>query len=436
MKLKQLEINSFGGINPNSPVVIDFSKSNLIVADGDKGVGKTSLLNSLLAACGQLGYTGKEGAKFVNNETDKIDINFSFVGNDRRNYEVRCTKSAFTLTYEGEKLAEPITMMKQLLGVVGVSPMEVKDKKLADIIKWLSSYSTKSAEEFEAEVRKVKDGIKEAEKTRAEANKSVKGINEYLNNEEMYSNWEVSQKKYEKPLDLKDLSKSLQTATDNLQEYTKAETGLASIKGVMANTVADIERIKKELAQKEAELKEQEERIEKDEAYLKKNASVKPDYDAAKKAYDESHKYVEKHNKCKEIKRKIKELGEFEELSQKADAKALELKQDLKTIQAEILPDIKGVELVLEDTHEDGEPKKEGLYWNGRNVAQLSETEWWDIVLLIWKKYKVKVIVIDNYSSLGSSAVAILEGLAKNGAYILAAEMNREQKELQIHYNA
>lgn len=106
----------------------------------------------------------------------------------------------------------------------------------------------------------------------------------------------------------------------------------------------------------------------------------------------------------------------------------------MKELQAEILPDIKGVDMVMEDTHEDGVAVKEGLYWNGRNVAQMSETEWWDIVLMIWRKYKVKIIVIDNYSNLGSSAVEILEKLSKDGCYILAAEMNREQKTLQIDY--
>lgn len=155
MKLKQLEVNAFGGINPNSPVVIDFTKSKFVKADGDMGAGKTSLLNAMLVACGQI----TKDKNFVNLETGKMDVNFDFVGNDRCNYNVRCTKSSFTLTYDGELVAEPITKMKELLGVVGVSPMQIKDAKLKDIVKWLSSYSTKSAEEFEKEMAKHKDNI-------------------------------------------------------------------------------------------------------------------------------------------------------------------------------------------------------------------------------------------------------------------------------------
>jgi hypothetical protein len=78
--------------------------------------------------------------------------------------------------------------------------------------------------------------------------------------------------------------------------------------------------------------------------------------------------------------------------------------------------------------------KKEGLYLNGKNVTQLSESEWWALVIQIWRKYKVKIVVIDNMQSLGSKGIELLEKLNADGAYILAAQMNREQKSLQINY--
>jgi recombinational DNA repair ATPase RecF len=159
MKLKKLEVSSFAGINPESPVVIDFTNSKFVTVEGDMGVGKTSLLNALMVACGQLSKDSNDKS-FVNNDTGKIDINFSFVGKDRMNYEVRCTKSSFQLTYEGTAVPEPITKMKELLGIVGVSPMEVKHKPLKEIVKWLASYSNKSPEEFEGQLLKCKNGIK------------------------------------------------------------------------------------------------------------------------------------------------------------------------------------------------------------------------------------------------------------------------------------
>ena len=164
MKLNKLEVNAFGGINPNSPVIIDFTAGKFAKLDGDNGVGKTSVINSLLVACGHL---SKDNKNFVNNESGKIDINFQFVGKDRLTYDVRCTKSSFTLSYEGERVPEPISKMKELLGVVGVSPMEVKSSKLQVIIKWLASYSNKSPEEFENAAFQLKTGINQAKDVRA-----------------------------------------------------------------------------------------------------------------------------------------------------------------------------------------------------------------------------------------------------------------------------
>lgn len=434
MKLKQIEVTSFSGINPNSPVVIDFSSSKWVIATGDMGVGKTSLLNALLVACGQVSHTGKEGKNFINQESDKIDINFSFVGNDRYNYDVRCTKSKFELSYEGEAVPEPITKMKELLGVVGVSPMDIKNKPLKDIVKWLSGYSNKSAEEFEAQMIKYKNNIKTARETRATANKSLKAIDEYLSNEDMFVNWADSEKKYVKAPDIKDLSAKLNAAGIKSDKYIRAEERVKKLKEDRPGIENEIEALKKELAAKELELVEHDKTIEVGDKYLKDNVADKKEYDVIKKKYDTAAEDVVAFNKWQEIKKKKTERDEFETISQKADATEKEILQQQKELQAEILPDIKGVEMYTEDTHEDGVIKKEGLYWNGMNVAQMSESQWWSVVLLIWRKYKVKVIVIDNMQSLGSGAVEILEKLVKDGCYILAAEMDRKTKTLSIEY--
>lgn len=426
MKLRQLEVNAFSGINPAAPVIIDFTNSKFVNLEGDNGVGKTSVLNSLLVACGQL---SKDNKNFVNNESQKIDINFSFVGKDRLQYEVRCTKSSFKLMYEGEAVPEPISKMKELLGVVGVSPMEIKNSKLPVIIKWLASYSNKSPEEFEAAALKLKNGIKLSQDTRATANKSFKGINEFLNEEPLFINWSESEKKYKTEPNIQQLSKELETAGKKSDKFVENET---KVKGQEERK----KQIEKQIEDLQKELDTVKSNIEIGNDWLDKNKTAKKDYDEVKKKYDTAAQDVVSFNKWKEIVKKKEERDGYETIAQTADAKEKQLLQEMKELQAEILPDIKGVELVMEDTHEDGGvPKKEGLYWNGRNVAQMSETEWWDIVLLIWRKYKVKVIVIDNFQSLGSDAIAILEKLSKDGCYILAAEMNRQQKTLQIDYS-
>jgi DNA repair exonuclease SbcCD ATPase subunit len=426
MKLKRLAVGAFGGIHLESPIVVDFSNSNSVVLSGDMGTGKTSMLNSLLVACGHLSKDEND-KQFVNNESGKIDIDFEFVGKDRRNYQVRCTKSSFKLIYEGESVPEPISMMKQLLGVVGVSPMEIKTAKVSEIIKWLAAYTSKSAEDFETTLRKHKDAIKEARATRAEANKSAKGLGEFLENEPMFHEWEKSEKKYAKEIDLADLSAQMSEARKLSERYMLAEAKLAGHQSRKAE-------IEQRIVELQKELETVEENISLAELYLDRQKADKTNYEKVKTRYENAANEKINYSRWQEIKRKQSEKHQFEDISQKADATEKDLLKKVADLQAEILPDIKGMELVTEDTHEDGKIKKAGLYWKGRNTAQMSETEWWNVVLQIWRKNKVKVIVIDNRQSLGSRGVELLEQLAKDGAYIFAAEMDRKKKELQISY--
>lgn len=431
MKLKKLEVTAFAGINPQSPVVLDFTQSKWITASGDNAVGKTSLLNALLVACGML---SKDNKDFINQDSNKIDIDFSFVGKDNCSYDVKVTKSSFKLLYEGVAQPEPISKMKELLGVVGTSPMEIKHKPLKDIIRWIAQYSNKSPEEFEKQLFKLKDGIKKSKESRASANKIAKAMKEYLEAEQMYNDWENSEKKYTIEPDLKLLSAQLKTAGDKSDKYIRAEEKLKQLNQHRPGIVSEIDRIKKQLEEKELQLVEHDKLITSGAKYLEDNKANKKEYDAVKEKYDNAAEDLADYNKWQEIKLKKKDMDDAETLSQQADSKEKDLLQEVKDLQAEILPNIKGMEIITEDTTEDGVLRKEGLYRDGHNVAQLSETEWSETVVEIWRKYKVKVVVLDNIGTLGSKGIAVLEKLNNDGCHVLAAEMNRQQKELQISY--
>lgn len=425
MKLKKLEVNAAGGISPNAPVVVIFEDNHFVKGKGDMGTGKSSLLRSLLIATAAL---SKDDKDFINLDSGKLDIGLDFVGNDRYNYNVRVTKSEYKLMYEGERLPEPMTKVRDLLGPVGVSPMGKKNAKFDDIIKFLASYTTKGIEDFEKRHVKLKEGIKSSQDSRAAANKSAKGLTEFLFNETMYSKWEESEKKYIKKTDIKELSAKLTTAGNNSDKYIQNESKVKSQKERQ-------KQIETQMAALQEELGVVNSNITIGEAWLTKNKDVKKEYDEIKKQYDNAAQDVSDYNKWQEIKAKKSELDEFETLSQKADAKEKELLAELKELRAEIIPQVKGVDLVMEDEYEDGKLiRKQGLYMDGKNVAQLSESEFWSLVLQIWRKNKVRLAVIDNYQDLGSQAVEILGKLVKDGAYVLVAEMSREQKTLEIEY--
>jgi DNA repair exonuclease SbcCD ATPase subunit len=427
MKLQKLEVKSFAGIHPSSPLVLDFTQGRWVTGKGDFGTRKSSLLNAMLVASGAVSHLSKEGKNFINNDSDEIDINLDFIGKDKKKYTVRCTKSRFELRYEGTALLEPLAKMKELMGVVGVTPMPIKNGKLSDIIKWLASYSNSSAEEFEVRLAKLKDGIKKSRQSRAEANKIAKAMKEYLANEDMYNDWEVSEKKYSTEPNLKELSTKLQAARLKTETYIRNEAKVSGIK--------DRKRqIEEEIIALQKELEEVENNIKIGDEWLESNKSVQSEYDDVKKKYDNAATDLSLFNQWKQIKQKKKDMDDAETLSQQADIKEKELLREVKELQSEILPDVKGVELVTEDDFVDGVLVKEGLYWEGRNASQMSETEFWNFVIMVWRKYKVKVVVIDNFQNLGSKAVELLEKLHKEGAHILAAEMDRETKELQISY--
>lgn len=434
MKLGQLQVNHGGKFSPESPLLVDFTQSKRVNEKGDNGTGKTTAMELLLVAIGQL--SGKEiYDKLVNAYTNKLEIELPFVGTDRLSYISKVTKSGLKLIYEGESLPSPLTKLKQLIGVAGVSPMEIKNRPVGEIIKWLASYSKKSPEEYEELMAKAKVKIRDARNNRAASNRVVKSLREYLQSEELYNKWEESEKKYAKSVDIKDLSKKLDEAGKKSDKYIRAEEKLKQLNADRPEIVSEIEALKIELAAKEKELVELDDSIEKGKKYIDENKADKKEYDVVKKQYDEAAGEVIKFNKWQEIQTKKKEMDSEETKAQKYDADEKEMLAKVAEAQAEILPTIKGLQLVLEDTHEDGgEVKKEGLYLGKINTAKMSETEWWDIVMQIWIKNKVKLVVIDNAQSLGSNAMARLDQLEKIGCYIFTAEMARETKVLEIEY--
>ena len=418
MKLKKLEVSSFGGINPQSPVVIDFSESNFVRVSGENGANKSSLLNALLVS---LGHLSKDNKDFINKNSGKIDIDFEFVGNDRKTYRVHVTKSQFILEYEGESLPEPMTKLKELCGIPGVNPIEIKSRPLKDIVKWLSEYTNRGAEEYDKEYNRLKMGIKTHRAARATANKEYKALAQVLGNNPMYVKWEESEAKYGKKQDIKALSAKLDEAGKNSDNFIAAETKLKQLKQRQADLLA-------ELAEVEANIK-------KGERFVENNKDAKKTYDQVRAEYDNAAAQAVNYERWQTVKRQKIQMDGYETAAQEADFAEKELLEEVKQLQAEIIPDVKGVSLVLDDEYEDGKLiRSEGFYIGDVNAAQASTGVWIKTIIEVLKKNKTKILVLDNCEALGGDGIKLLENLAKNGCYILAAEVKRGSKKLEIEY--
>lgn len=418
MKLLSYRVGAGGQFTPETSVYIVFEPGKSAKVTGDNRCGKSTIVDLLLLNTATLGGDDLI-KKLVNKDTGTLDAELEFIGNDRLKYKTRITKSQFILEYEGEKLPEPKEKTRQLLGAVGVSPMAIKNAPLEEVVKWLAGYTTRGVDEYQKEYRRIKDGTKRYKEARAAANKQYKALQGTIGEEVTEQAWQRNEAKFGKTKDIKALSAKLDEVGKRSDNLIKAETKLKEYKTRREQLVA--------------ELAELDDKIKTGEAYIEKNKPAKTEYDQIKAEYESAAEHAAKYEWWQQTKRKKVEMDEYETLAQQADAAEKELLEDLKRLQAEIIPDIRGAEFLLEDEIENGKVvRKEGLYYNGFSLSQLSESEYIGFVMKIWKKNKVKIVVFDNFGSLGSDAVEMLNKLKKDGAYILYTEMRRGQDKIEI----
>lgn len=441
MKLKKFTVNSGGKFDgANGPFVIDFTKSKMVGLMGDQETGKSTMEEMILlnaAAIGGKGITEIVEA-LKNKKTGVLDTELEFVGNDRADYHVRNKNGVLTVKREGDRTEGGAKeLLRKVFGVTGMSPMAVKNGDIDDIIDFLASYSTRGVDEFKKDMLANKKGQEQYKKARASANKSAKGIREYLIGEGIMNDkgeiiekvWKENESKYKTKIDVKKLSTAFEEANKAYNLYQSGNEKLTRLRNDKKSIENQIAALQKQLAIVEAD-------IVKGEKFMTENKKAKEVYDAAKLAYDNAAKEVVAYDKWKDIKTKKAELDEFEDLATKADSKEKDLIKKQQELQWEVIPDIRGVEIVLEDTHEDeGVQKKAGFYYKGLNSRQLSASEWFGLVMQILKKNKVQFLVVDDISQFGSKFMETLNGLVESGCTVLYSEMDRTIDELTVVYN-
>lgn len=433
MKLKQFSITNGGKFTPETSVVVELKDEHVIAATGDEGCGKTTFVNILLATCGQLG--GDQVISDLKNlETGKLEAGLTFVGNDRAEYEVRLTASRLVVRRDGTVMNEPKALLKQMLGIVGTSPMSIKNGDVEDIVKWLAQYSSKGIEEFAAAMKKIKNALKDCRKVRADANSAAKARwnllqdGGYMDKEKQLieHTWTAAETKYAKQLDTTELSKRLTAAG-------KKSDALLQFKTRFEEKKKEQTRLEQEIAALQEKLNVVNGEISEGEKWLEKHKDDSKEYDEVKKEYDNAANFAKEYEAWQTVKKHKAEFDEYETIAQRADSKEKALLKEQQELQWEIIPDIKGMELLLEDEpQEDGTIRKAGFYLDGKNSRQLSESQWLAAVIKILKKNKVKIFIIDGVANLGSKFLETLDGLKKAGHYVVYTEMVRTQETLEI----
>ena len=116
-----------------------------------------------------------------------------------------------------------------------------------------------------------------------------------------------------------------------------------------------------------------------------------------------------------------------ETLTSEYEAANTELVEYIKSF----TPDILGFEVKIATD----ENTEEGLFYTGKSIDQLCESELWEMCLLVWAAFDVRIVFAENLNSLGSNAIERLNWFVDNGGYVFATEMDRAEKNIKISVN-
>lgn len=444
-------------IEPNNGVVIVFPEGYPYVElEGNQGVGKTSLIECLKEAAG-----GIASSNTINQDVDEenlpvLDKKYTerFWGIDDRLYNLKVTKSTITLEEietdvdgnpikdkKGREVSsikrEPKTLLQKVIGPAGISPMSLKSMNGADQVKWVRSLYNLGLEEekFEYDLKKKYD---DTYKERTKANNEYDRLSKVLNANTYYKEYEKWQKYFE-TTKLEELQTTVQSVQKRKLDYDTAVNGLPQLKEqrkVVDEGVKfieeEIKKLQEKLALKIADREKLDGRIILGEKYIEDNKSVVQEYEAMADKIREVTDYGAhqvNYNNMVELK---KEMDHQSDEKIRLNNKVDELAKVKKDYVKKFSPDIPDFEILIADEGD----KREGLFYKGKSLAILAESELWEFATQLWKALNVKIIYVENVSSLGSGAIEKFnEFLAGGGCYIFGTKMNRQEDNLKISFH-
>lgn len=432
INLEKIEVNSFKGIDRSRPVLLDLGKNyekgkNITIFKGDQGTGKSSTMEAIMYL---LAYNYEKSPAWskenIKNLTDDTINAMAELEVDGVPHRIKVTKDKFIFEIFLEQLKKwqpldnPKTTLQSLLGPLGMSPMFLKDRRGKDQIKWFRE-TFSGDPDAEAKEEKLNKQLKIAMDARRDANRDYTNLDKALLGNDLYQDHEANEKRFATPVTIDAVQERFNNAQEKLNEYKRYENGLVELNNRIVYADKEIEDLEKRLAQvrqnKETFLAKKKEGQE----YIAENADCVLEYNDAQKELAAISKTLSDQQAWETIKRQVAERDEFETIVQKYDQKIDKLRDDLQKLTKKYLPDIDGLEMKLVD----GE---EGIYFNGKSMAQLSESELWGLYLQICKIKGIRFVFIENLSSLGSDAAEVINQLSDEGVKIFASLMDRKQK--------
>ena len=434
LTLQQFEAKDFMGINQDAPVIIDFTKTrgkNAVIFSGDQGTKKTSTMNALMYLMGA--NFNVDVKNFFNQKDNAVDVTLAF-GHDGDDYLITANGTRFVLKRKFKDRwvseSEPKTTLKRIFGNIGVSPMHLKDKSGKEQIKWVKETFGVEEDASKKEV-KITGSLRELESTRRDVNREIKTLKGALDAEPLYNDYENSLKRFKESPSAKKEKERYDELTElnRKWELGKSEvTRLTTDLSVKTNEIAELEK-KLALLKKSAE--DIGDRIEKGKKWLVENKDVPKEFEKATEAWINLSKTLAEYDKWKTILKREKEYNDCLDAVNVANDRIDKLRKELLSLTSTYLPKVPGLEIRVRVGLDD---EDEGIYYNNKSLAQLSESEIWDLFAdHIWPEKDVYFIFCENITSLGSEAIKNMNRLVKEKkAMIFATEMDRSKDELNI----
>lgn len=442
LHLITFEANSFAGIDSESPVIIDFTAARknqgITILKGDQGTRKTSTLYALMSL---MGATFNFDTKnFINKKDETIDTVLEFTHNKEK-YQVKQTGSRLTLKkWIGKPHdrwvpeSSPKETLRTIFGNLGVSPMFLKDLPGKKQIEWFKTTFGSDEEASKKEVRKTND-LRKAMDVRKEANRLSKEIGGWLAQNDLYENYEANQKKFATTITAEKEQKKLEELQVKKSAFDKAVIGLSTLESAKTSLEEHITRLEEQVAEERKKLQEIKDRVEDGKKYIAASNGITKEFDAANQAFMNINKLLVKQSQWKEVVQKKKELDEADDLRIQSESNVDKLRNELLELASAYLPTIPGLENRVKGLGIDDGDDDEGIFFQGKSLAQLSESELWDLFLQIWEEKDVHFVYAENINALGSQATATLNRLVKEKkAQVFASEVDRSKDTMEISF--
>lgn len=435
------KIGSFMGLNPEAPIVIEFpppkgKKRPIGKVTGDYRLGKSSFINFLLFSTGQT--MGFKLDNLINDISGEREGEHEFQS-DGETWKVTFSKNKFQLFkyFKASRTkagwlpqSEAASMLKKLIGVVGISPMILKTDSGKDQVDWLFQLLNVPKAILD-EVKKIREKLAIVGVTHANAKKEYNLLKAELSGNAMYLNYEATEKKYAEKKTIDSLREKMTRAAKMKGQLAEARERVAGHQRNITKKEEEIEEYRQKIIQAERELEDIKTLKALGDQYLIDNEAVDRNYEAVNEEFITLSTYLAEQKEWERVKSNKKEMDEFETVMQRSATHKDRLLGEKREALASVLPDIPELEVITEDEL-DG--RKMGVYLGGRNPIQMSESELFDLYFKICRFLGVRMVVIENITSFGSNVIKTLNEMSSQGVYIWYTEMVRGQKEIRIEF--